>query len=321
MSTLSRPATAVIGAGHWGKNLARNFGSLNALAAICDPDPATAAREANKNNTEVKTFDDILDDDSIKAVAIAAPAEMHADLALKAFAAGKHVYVEKPLALTREDGERMIAAADETDRTLMVGHLLQYHPAFEALREAVAKGEIGALRYAYSHRLSLGKFRRAENALWSFAPHDVSMLLALFGSVPERVNGSGGGWVTDGVEDEFRIDMAFNGGGRAHIFASWLHPFKEHRLVVVGETGMIVFEDSNTDPAQKLRLYRHQITTSDGDPAPTKSDPEPMPYADHEPLRRECDHFLECVETGRTPRTDGREAMAVLDALLRAEGA
>ncbi len=321
MATLSRPATAVVGAGHWGKNLARNFAALDALSAICDPNPETAAREAEKNGVSVRTFEEILEDDAIAAVAIAAPAELHADLALRAFAAGKHVYVEKPLALTREDGQRMLDAANADDRVLMVGHLLQYHPAFEALREAVSGGEIGKIRYAYSHRLSLGKFRRAENALWSFAPHDVSMLLALFGESPETVTGAGGGWVTDGVEDEYRIDMTFSGGGRAHVFASWLHPFKEHRLVVVGEAGMIVFEDSHPDPAEKLRLYRHEISTGQGDPVPAKKDPEPMRYADHEPLKRECAHFLECIEAGRTPRTDGREAMAVLDALLKAEGA
>ncbi|MGF1543111.1 MAG: Gfo/Idh/MocA family oxidoreductase [Parvularculaceae bacterium] len=320
MSVAESPKVAVIGAGHWGKNLARNFAELGALAAVCDPNPETAAREAEKNGVEVKSFEDVLQDDGVAAVAIAAPAELHADLALEAFAADKHVYVEKPLALTREEGRRMLAAADDAGRVLMVGHLLQYHPAFEAALACVRDGGVGALRYAYSHRLSLGKFRRAENALWSFAPHDVSMLLALFGEAPETVSGRGGSYVTDGVEDEYRVDMTFSGGRRAHVFASWLHPFKEHRLVIVGEKGMIVFEDSNPDAAQKLRLYRHGVAVGDHDPIPTKVDAEAIPYASHEPLKQECAHFLECAATGATPRTDGVEAMAVLDALLRAEG-
>lgn len=319
MSKSARPATAVIGTGHWGKNLARNFSALNALAAISDPNPETAMREAKKNNTIAKSFEDVLSDDSILAVAIAAPAELHAELALRAFTAGKHVYVEKPLALSREDGQRMLDTAAKANRVLMVGHLLQYHPAFEAARDAVKAGEIGALRYAYSHRLSFGKFRRAENALWSFAPHDVSMVLTLFGDSPAMVTGSGGDWVTERVEDEYRIDLSFSGGRRAHVFVSWLHPFKEHRLVAVGETGAIVFEDSNADPEQKLRLYRHEIETGKGDPIPVKKEAEPMAYAAHEPLARECDHFLQCIEKGHTPRTDGHEAMAVLDTLLRAQ--
>lgn len=316
-----RVATAVIGAGHWGKNLARNLAELGALAAICDPNSETAAREAEKNGTEVKSFDEIIADNDIVAVAIAAPAELHPELTLAAFKAGKHVYVEKPLALTREEGQKMLEASEKAQRTLMVGHLLQYHPAFEAVREAVESGAIGALRYAYSHRLSLGKFRRTENALWSLAPHDISMLLSLFGAAPETVSGAGGGWVTPGVADEYRVHMTFPGGGRAHVFASWLHPFKEHRLVVVGESGMIVFEDSNLEPSEKLRLYRHEIFTGDGDPTTAKKAPESLPYAEHEPLKRECDHFLQCVENGSRPRTDGHEAMAVLNVLLRAENA
>ena len=321
MASAKQPKTAMVGCGYWGRNLARNFAELGALAAICDPDPETAAREAGKYNVPALSFEEALADPEIAAVAIAAPAELHADLALKAFDASKHVYVEKPLALTRNDAEAMIAAADKAGKLLMVGHLLQYHTAFEALLKAVRADEIGALRYVYSHRLSLGKFRQAENALWSFAPHDVSMIQALFGASPVSVTGNGAGWVSDGVEDACRVDMTFDGGGRAHIFASWLHPFKEHRLVVVGETGMMVFEDSAPEPENKLRLYRHEIVTGDGDPQGRKADPAPYPYEAAEPLKRECAHFLQCVASGARPRTDGKEGLAVLDTLLRAENA
>ncbi|MBY0421835.1 MAG: Gfo/Idh/MocA family oxidoreductase, partial [Parvularculaceae bacterium] len=254
------PKVAVLGCGYWGKNLARNFAELGALAAVSDPHAETAAREAEKNGVPARTTEAILADPAIVGVATAAPAELHAEIALKALAAGKHVFVEKPLALTLADGEAMVRAAEKAGRLLMVGHLLQYHPAFEALLATVRRGDIGAFRYAYSHRLSLGKLRVEENVLWSFAPHDVSMLLALFGGRPETVEGRGGAFVTGGVEDEYRVDMTFAGGGRAHIFASWLHPFKEHRLVVVGERGMIAFEDSAADPKQKLRLWRHGMT-------------------------------------------------------------
>ncbi len=311
------PMVAVVGCGYWGKNLVRNFAELDALAAVVDPDPATAAREAEKYGVQALSYEDALAHPDVSGVAIAAPAELHADLALKAFAAGKHVYVEKPIALTIAEGEKMKAAASEAGRVLMVGHLLQYHPAFIALLGAVRDGVLGDLRYAYSNRLSLGKFRVEENALWSFAPHDVSMLLALFGEEPETVTGRGGAYVTPGIEDECRLDLTFAGGKRAHVFASWLHPFKEHRLVVVGEKAMAVFEDS-AQGAEKLRLYKHTIDASGHTPVPTKADAEPIPYGTDEPLRSECAHFLDCCATGATPRTDADEALRVLKVLVKA---
>lgn len=320
---MTTPAPAIriaqIGAGYWGKNLARNFAELGALAGIVDGHPATAAREAEKNGVPVLSLDQALADPAIAGVSIAAPAEHHASLALKAFSAGKHVFVEKPLALTLEDSRAMCAASEKAGRILMVGHLLQYHPAFQTLLDFVQSGQIGALRYAYSNRLSLGKLRTEENALWSFAPHDLSMLLALFGERPETVSGGGSAWVTRGLEDEFRLDMTFSGGRRAHVFASWLHPFKEHRLVVVGETGMLVFEDSATKPEDKLRLYRHTVDHKASGPEAVKSDPAALAFPADEPLKRECQHFLDCCASGATPRTDGTEALRVVETLLRAE--
>lgn len=313
----SSARVAQLGCGYWGKNLARNFAELGALAAVCDPDPATARREAEKNGVPALSIDEMLADPSINGVSIAAPAEFHAALALRAFEAGKHVFVEKPIALTMEDAEKMRLAAKNADRALMVGHLLQYHPAFETLLGLVRKGDLGRLRYAYSNRLSLGKFRTEENALWSFAPHDVSMLLALFGEEPMSVKGSGGSFVTPNVEDEFRLDMTFKSGGRAHVFASWLHPFKEHRLVVVGDKAMAVFEDSLAGP-DKLRLYRHTVETSGRVPEPKKAEAEAIPYPTAEPLKNECAHFLACCEGKFTPRTDAAEAIAVLKVLKTA---
>lgn len=310
---------AVIGCGYWGKNLVRNFAELGALGAVVDHVPEVAEKFAEQYGVKAHTFDDALNDTAINAVVIAAPAEMHADLALKSFQAGKHVYVEKPIALSIEDGEAMAEAAKAAGKTLMVGHLLQYHPAFVKLRSMVEEGELGTLQYAYSNRLSTGKFRIEENALWSLAPHDVSMLLSLFKEEPTEVLGRGGAFVTDGVEDEHHVDISFPSGARAHVFASWLHPFKEQKLVVVGDKAMAVFEDSEPEKAKKLRIYRHKIDTSGPVPAPIKADVEYVPFdMDAEPLKEECRHFLDCCASGTTPLTDADEANAVLKVLVAA---
>ncbi len=305
---------AVIGCGHWGKNLARNFAQLGALSAVVDPNPATAETHAKAHNVEALTFDQVLGRSDIEAVAIAAPAELHKDLTLKALAANKHVYVEKPLALSVEDGEAMKSAATASGKTLMVGHLLQYHPVFVALRNLVTNGELGALRYAYSNRLSMGKFRLEEDAFWSLAPHDISMILALFQDEPVSVRGGGLDFISPGIADESRIDMAFEGGRRAHIFASWLHPFKEQRLVVVGEKAMAVFDDVKPWE-EKLVIYRHKIDRSAAVPIPVKAEPEYVDVPQGEPLKEECRHFLNCVETGETPFSDVEEALRVLKVL------
>lgn len=312
-----RPGVAVIGGGYWGKNLARNFAALGALRGVVDRDPATAAAQAGINGVQALTFEDALSAPEITAFAIATPAETHAELAVRALLAGKHVFVEKPVALTEADAMRMSDTAKTAKRVLMVGHLLQYHPAFVALLRHVRDGGLGTLRYAWSHRLSAGKVRVEENVLWSFAPHDISMLLALFAREPEHVSGSGGCFITPGIEDEYRVDMAFSGGARAHVFASWLHPFKEHKLVVIGTEAMAVFEDSKNGPG-KLSWSRYIVTGPPDAPGIERGDPELLPFADEEPLRAECAHFLECCESGETPRTDADEAMRVLRVLRAA---
>lgn len=308
---MTKGKVAVVGCGYWGKNLVRNFSELGALAAVVDGRSEIAQAMSTQFNVPAKCYDEVLADPEIAGVVIAAPAELHGELSLSAFAAGKHVYVEKPIAMSMDEGNAMKAASETAGKVLMVGHLLRYHPAFEALLALVRSGGIGEVRYAYSNRLSLGKFRVEENVLWSFAPHDVSMLLALMGETPSAVRISGGGFITPGIEDESRIDMDFLSGKRAHVFTSWLHPFKEQKLVVVGSTGMAVFEDS-AQGAEKLRLYRHSIDTSGREPLPTKADAEPIPYGNGEPLKQECAHFVECCISGQKPRTDATEALAVL---------
>lgn len=305
---------AVIGCGYWGKNLARNFAQLDALACVVDPNPDVAKAQADANGVSPMTLDEALANSNITSVAIAAPAELHKDLTLQALAAGKHVYVEKPLALSVADGEIMRDAANKAGLKLMVGHLLQYHPVFVALRDMVRAGDLGKLRYVYSHRLSMGKFRLEEDAFWSLAPHDVSMILSLFESEPVEVRGGGLDFVTPGIADESRLDMVFPGGARAHVFASWLHPFKEQRLVVVGDKAMAVFDD--TKPwEQKLSLYHHEIDDSGAVPAPVKADPIYVDVPQGEPLKSECAHFLDAVQNNTQPFTDAEEALRVLRVL------
>jgi predicted dehydrogenase len=310
----------LIGCGYWGVNLLRNFHRLGALTAISDANPAHAAKLSAEFNVTAMSLDDLIADPALDGIAIATPAETHADIAVRALKAGKHVFVEKPIALTEADANAIIAAAEANSRKLMVGHLLQYHPAFVTLRTLVKDGAIGKIRYVYSHRLSLGKLRVEENALWSFAPHDLSMVLSLFDSEPVTVTGTGGDYITPGIDDWNRVDMTFDTGASAHVFVSWLHPFKEHRFTIVGETGMIVFEDSA--PAdQKLRLYRHSLDTAAASPVLVKAEPEAIPYPAHEPLLQECQHFIDCIAQDLQPRTDAREALGVLRTLVRAKKA
>ena len=309
---------ALIGCGAWGRNLVRTHAALGSLVAVVDPDPAVAAAQAETYGVEARTFEEVLADPSVDAVVVAAPAADHAALAEAALAAGKHCYVEKPLALTVEDAERVVAAAEGAGRVLMVGHLLQYHPAFLRLRELVDAGALGELRYLYSNRLNLGRIRQEENSLWSFAPHDLSMLLSLVGEEPSEVTATGATFLNRGVADVTTTHLAFPSGPRAHVFVSWLHPFKEQRLVAIGTQGMLVFEDSAPQWEDKLKIYRHVIDTSGVAPVPKAAEAERITVEKSEPLRNECQHFLDCVANGATPRTDGVEGLAVLNVLRRA---
>lgn len=312
---------AQVGCGHWGKNLARNFADLGVLGAVADDHPETAARIAAQTGTEVRTFESLLMDPAIAGIALATPAITHVEMASRAISAGKHVFVEKPLALDPADGERLVQQAEDSGRVLMVGHLLQYHPIFVALRDLVADSELGALRYIYSNRLSLGKFRTEENVLWSFAPHDLSMMLSLTGEEPDHVTADGAAILSGSLADWCTCWMHFPSGVRGHIQTSWLHPFKEQRLTVIGDKAMAVFEDSAPQWEQRLALYRHQVDRTGHVPVPIKAEAEYVAVAPDEPLQAECRHFVECIRTGARPRTDGREGLRVLNTLSRAEAA
>lgn len=313
----NKPSVAVIGCGYWGKNLVRKFAELEVLVAVADASPAVASGMSAQYGVPARPVDDILGDSSIDAVAIAAPAELHHDLAVAAFAAGKHVFVEKPIALTMDDARAMQEAAQRAGRTLMVGHLLQYHPAFLKLKEIVREGALGRLRYIYSRRLNLGKVRTREDVLWSFAPHDISMILALAGEAPDMVFARGAQFLTPGLSDFAIAHLGFANGIRAHVEASWLNPTKEQRLVVVGEDAMVEFND-RADWGQKLTLYRHRAEIADGEPVVEAAAAEPLELEPVEPLLNECRHFLDFIRSGEPPYTDGVEAMAVLGVLQAA---
>jgi UDP-2-acetamido-3-amino-2,3-dideoxy-glucuronate N-acetyltransferase len=309
---------AVIGAGYWGKNLVRNFHQLGALKAICDADESIRSQmAANYPDAEiVRKINDIFEDETIQSVIIASPAVTHYDLARKALEAGKHVFVEKPLSLTYEDGQYLVNLAHRVQRVLFVGHILHYHAAVIKLKEIIKGGRIGRLQYIYSRRLSLGKIRREENSLWSFAPHDISLILSIAGEDPCYVDAIGSNFLHAHIPDVTMTNLKFFSGIGAHIFVSWLNPFKEQRLVVVGSQGMIVFDD--TQPVdQKLVLYSHTINWIDGLPVPEKAEGEAFSLSHNweEPLLAECRAFLKAVEKGEIPLTSGEEGLRVLKVL------
>lgn len=307
---------AQVGCGYWGRNLVRNFAELGVLAAVVDGNSDTAATMARNHGAVARDLDDVFGDPDIQGVSLATPAETHAELALRAFKAGKHVFVEKPLALTSADGRRMIEAAAAADRNLMVGHLLRYHPVFRACLQMVQDGVIGPLRYVYSNRLSLGKLRTEEDVLWSFAPHDLSMILTLAGgSAVAAVSAQGASFVTPGLDDVSMLQLTFANGLRGHVLTSWIHPFKEHRLIMIGEAGMLVFEDSRSDWDQKLALYRHRVEHDGPSPVPVPAAVEYIAIPRGEPLRNECEEFVLSIREGRAPLTDGAEGLRVLEVL------
>lgn len=304
----------IIGAGYWGKNLVRNFHQLDSLEVICDKDK-DILDGYRKQYPDVKVTEDykeVLEDAGIEGVVIAAPAAFHYRLVKEALLNGKHVFVEKPLALNIDEGRELVELAGQKGKVLMVGHILRYHNAVIKLKELIDKDELGNIRYVYSNRLNIGKIRTEENILWSFAPHDISVILMLLDACPESLSTTGGNYLQHDVADVTMTNMSFPGGVRAHIFVSWLHPFKEQKLVVVGDKKMAVFDDM-TD--EKLFLYPHKIEWKNSMPVASKAETETVSFEMVEPLRAECRHFLDCMEKDLTPVTDGKEGLRVLGIL------
>ena len=314
---MGKKIIAVVGCGHWGKNLVRNFSDLGSLAAVCDPNAEVAQKYADQYLVKNCSFSEVLNDLSIEGVVLAVPAPLHASMAIEVMNAGKHAYVEKPLAMNNLEAERMIASAEKNGVQLMVGHLLQYHPIFMALRTLVESGEMGALQYIYSNRLSFGKVRSEEDVIWSFAPHDISMILSLAGQEPDTVRTESTSILQPDIADAAIVHMEFNSGLKAHISVSWLHPYKEQKLVVVGKNAMAVFDD--TKPwGEKLALYRHVVRSSGSLPSLEKAEVEYVEVSQSEPLRNECQHFVDVVSGDVTPLTNGKEGLGVLNVLSAA---
>ncbi len=310
----------LIGHGYWGRNLTRVFAQLGSLGAVCDSDP-DHLREVERGWPGIPTTSStkaLIARDDLQAVIIAAPAAQHFALAREALQAGKDVFVEKPLALTVREGRALIDLAKAGRRILMVGHILQYHPAVLRLKALIDQGVLGKLQYLYSNRLNLGKIRREENILWSFAPHDISVMLFLLNEHPAQVDCHGASYLHPGVADVTTTALSFPSGVAGHIFVSWLHPFKEQKLVIVGDRAMAVFDDT-VPRERKLVVYHHRITWKDRAPVVRKEAGEAVAIPDTEPLVEECRHFLECVTTRRQPRTDGEAGLAVLEILERCQ--
>jgi len=283
---------------------------------VCDAAEAgrKLAVEMAPHAKVVADMDEVLNA-PVEGVVIATPAETHYELARRALLAGKDVLVEKPLALTYEQGAELVKLAERRGRILMVGHVLEYHPGIVRLLELVRRGELGKVRYIYSNRLSLGKVRREENILWSFAPHDIAIILRLMGQMPFQVVACGGSYVQPNIADVTVTNLLFDNGVRAHIFVSWLHPFKEQRLVVIGSHKMASFDDV----AKRLVLYDQHVDVRNGEPIPVKGDGLEVPYPSDEPLRLECQAFLTAMETREPPLTDGISGLRVLKVLQAAQ--
>jgi predicted dehydrogenase len=322
---MSAVRLGVAGLGYWGPNLARNFDALPGceLSWLCDADCAAGERLAARFPSARFTQDlsELLTDPRLDAVVLATPVPTHAALAQTVLEAGKHCFVEKPLAQTVADAERAVAAARASERVLMVGHLLEYHPGIVELKELADSGELGKIRYLYSNRLNLGKLRADENALWSLGAHDISVMLLLGGEEPCEVEAHGESYVRHGVEDVVFAFLRFPSGLAAHLHLSWLDPHKERRFTVVGARRMATFDDMELE--RKVTVYDKgfdQHTSSYGEYITRSGDIWSPRVSNREPLRLECEHFVECIGEGRTALSDGESGLRVvrvLEALQR----
>jgi predicted dehydrogenase len=310
----------VAGLGYWGPNLARNFDRLPGaqLSWICDASKDSRARGkiAFPDARVAAELDELLADPELDAVVIATPVPTHAELAQRVLQAGKHCFVEKPLAQSVAAAEDVLAAAEAAGRTLMVGHLLEYHPGLELLKELADGGELGEIHYVYGNRLNLGKLRAEENALWSLGAHDVSVLLRLAGEEPSGLSATGECYMRPGVEDVVFCYLRFPSGLAAHLHLSWLDPHKERRFTVVGSRKMATFDDMELE--RKLTVYDKGFDedfSSYGEYIARSGDITSPRIPNVEPLRVECEHFVECIRAGTPPRSDGASGLRVVRVL------
>lgn len=308
---------AVVGCGAWGRNLVRNFQQLGALAAVVDSDPAVCTVVQEDYGVEAKTLDKVLADSTITGVVCALAARHHYAVGKQILEAGKHLYLEKPMTLSYAHADELATLADQKGLIIMVGHLPRYHPCFQRLHDLVRMGEVGQVRYIYSHRLGLGRIRSDESCLWDLAPHDLSMIMALTDQEPVSTMTSTSCNLEPHLVDSAMVHMEFADGVKSHIYNSWMHPFKEHRFTVIGTEGMIVFDDCETW-ANKLVVYHHEIHKSTGMDYVTQMQPGVLvPVEPGEPLRLECQHFLDRMSDGAEPLTGAMEALRVMKVLER----
>jgi predicted dehydrogenase len=324
MPAMSDPLrVGVVGLGYWGPNLARNFRGLPDAELVWCCDASETARERVAPVTPgakmTGRFEDLLEDETLDAIVLATPVPTHAELAVRVLEAGKHCFVEKPLAQSVADAKRVVEAAERTGRTLMVGHLLEYHPGVQKLKELADGGELGDIHYIYGNRLNLGKLRADENALWSLGAHDISVLLHLVGEEPVEVSARGESYLQPGIEDVVFCFLRFPSGISAHLHLSWLDPHKERRFTIVGSKRMATFDDMAVEG--KLTVYDkgfdEKNTGSYGEYITRSGDIFSPRIANNEPLRLECEHFVSSVRDGTAPRSDGHSGLRVVTVLER----
>ena len=312
---------AVIGCGKWGLNHVKTAHKIlnQNLLSVCDINSSNSIKieQVSKKIKFTTNIDDVINNKEINAVIIATSAETHFEIAKKCLLAKKNVLVEKPITLLSKEASDLVDIAKENDLKLMVGHVLLYHPAVLTLKDKIDNGEIGKLQYIYSNRLNLGTIRSEENILWSFAPHDISIIQFLTGSKPIWIGAKGAAFVQENIEDTTLTYLNYPGNVHAHIFVSWLHPFKEHRVVVIGDEGMLVFEDSLKN--EKLKFYKKGFSLVNGSLEKFDSDFEVINYPEKAPLEEEQKHFFDCILNDKTPRTDGVHAKEVLEVLETAQ--
>ncbi|HUX79089.1 MAG TPA: Gfo/Idh/MocA family oxidoreductase [Alphaproteobacteria bacterium] len=316
-SDLPRPRVAVVGCGAWGKNLVRNFAQLGALAGVCDSDAQKAESLASQHGVPSFSQEDVFSHPAVDAIVIASLAPLHAHQAAQALAAGKHVYIEKPIALSVYEATKLCSLAKAHDRILMVGHILNYHPAFITLKNHLP--ELGPLKHIYANRLGLGRFRHQESVLWDLASHDISLILSLAQDMPQNIVATGQAYLASEKPANALLTLTFPSGLTAHVHASWLSPFKEQKLVVIGEKAIAVFDDRKPW-AEKLQISTDCFIWQDDQPlANDNFHTRFISLPETEPLKNECLHFLTCIQKGEEPLTSGLEGLRVTEVLEKAE--
>lgn len=317
-----------IGTGQWGRNLIRTFASLPncQMKMFCDQNPDTIRSLTDQYYGQIQgtqNLEDIFNDRETEGVIIASPPDTHAALAMQALKAGKHVFVEKPLALNIDDAHKMIALSEKRKKILMVGHLLLYHPAVRKLKAFIDDGQLGDIHYLYSTRVNLGRIRDVENALWSLTAHDIAVAMHLLDQAPLEVSATGSAYLQKNIQDVVFVNLRFKNEVRSHIHASWLDPHKIRKFTVVGSKQMAVFDDMET--SEKLRLYDKGVDRQKNEGTyetflTLRHGDIHIPRIEMvEPLRLECQHFIDCIESGKEPISGAKNGLDVLKVLSAAQ--